>query len=729
MVERKKEEIESVTCMFKFIDRAYSWALEGMKFVAMLDMDDCLNFDSCQLLIDKFDLYMKEHPAICDEDFDEILELARRYGNAKCMKQCEFARQKCAETVQLFNKRRDLIAKAKQQTKASSKKRMTSFRMKNRERLDKITSSKSPEPSFTSSVFDGSVTSSDGRSSVGDVSLISTDWSPMEDMSHQFVTSSSSNVTDHCDVSVNSAHNPKPARKLLKKSSSMPGHQMTCHMHSHAHSHSGVMIGSPMREDNVDSGKSKISLAIEELISTEKEYVRSLNYVIENYFPEMCRLDIPQALRCKRNVIFGNIEKIAQFHSAYFLRDLEKCDGNPAQVAKTFQMHKDSFGLYALYSKNKPLSDQLLNEHGNQFFKKKQLELGDKMDLASYLLKPVQRMAKYALLLHAMAKRSSGTEERSLKEAEELVKFQLRHGNDLLTMDSIRDCDVNLKEQGNLLRQEQFVIYSGRRKMIRRVFLFEDLILFSKPLKVNGAHDIYQYKCSYKTAEIGMTENIGEDGFKFEIWFRRRRSGTNQDRFVLQSSSRAVKRSWVEEIRGLLWKQALRNRDHRKLEMSSMGVGSKPHLDLAPSNKNRITDRSVTTPPLLLSDRLASSRTRASIAVCSFDHGALQSKRPHSTISTSSSTSSVGSGNNASIISSLTLASWPTKVDSRSFSGYSPPMAYCDFHAIEEDKDEGCEESTSQSSISTLLDDVVEVDEKPNSRQYVTTPNPHLLVK
>ena len=56
---------------------------------------------------------------------------------------------------------------------------------------------------------------------------------------------------------------------------------------------------------------------------------------------------------------------------------------------------------------------------------------------------------KYALLLHAMAKRVSGTEERILKEAEELVKFQLRHGNDLLTMDSIRDCDVNLKEQGN----------------------------------------------------------------------------------------------------------------------------------------------------------------------------------------------------------------------------------------------------------------------------------------
>ena len=55
---------------------------------------------------------------------------------------------------------------------------------------------------------------------------------------------------------------------------------------------------------------------------------------------------------------------------------------------------KDALGLYALYSKNKPQSDTLLLEHGNEFFKKRQNELGDKMDLASYLLKPVQRMGK-----------------------------------------------------------------------------------------------------------------------------------------------------------------------------------------------------------------------------------------------------------------------------------------------------------------------------------------------
>lgn len=84
----------------------------------------------------------------------------------------------------------------------------------------------------------------------------------------------------------------------------------------------------------------------------------------------------------------------------------------------------------------------------------KQLELGDKMDLASYLLKPVQRMGKYALLLQQMMKACPETllsssertiqEIEDLRQAEEMVRFQLRHGNDLLAMDSIRECDVSI---------------------------------------------------------------------------------------------------------------------------------------------------------------------------------------------------------------------------------------------------------------------------------------------
>lgn len=84
------------------------------------------------------------------------------------------------------------------------------------------------------------------------------------------------------------------------------------------------------------------------------------------------------------------------------------------------------------------------------------MELGDKMDLASYLLKPVQRMGKYALLLQQLMKAVTSIQGPSLQEiaedmeelqrAEEMVRFQLRHGNDLLAMDSLRDCDVSGSE-------------------------------------------------------------------------------------------------------------------------------------------------------------------------------------------------------------------------------------------------------------------------------------------
>lgn len=211
-----------------------------------------------------------------------------------------------------------------------------------------------------------------------------------------------------------------------------------------------------------------------EMIQTERDYVKSLDYIIENYIPELMREDIPQALRGQRNVVFGNVEKIYEFHSQHFLRELEQVENNPLQVGQIFLRYNKKFYLYALYNKNKPKSDSLLSEYGTLFFKvlfplnfllsitiifnfvyfqSKQLELGDKMDLASYLLKPVQRMGKYALLLQQMMKACPtlppGASERAiseqddLKQAEEMVRFQLRHGNDLLAMDSIRECDVS----------------------------------------------------------------------------------------------------------------------------------------------------------------------------------------------------------------------------------------------------------------------------------------------
>ncbi|NXG48568.1 PKHG4 protein, partial [Psilopogon haemacephalus] len=359
---------------------------------------------------------------------------------------------------------------------------------------------------------------------------------------------------------------------------------------------------------------SKLRHIVEEMVSTEREYVRSLRYIIDSYFPELERADLPQDLRGKRSVIFGNLEKLYDFHSQYFLRELESCCHHPLRLSHCFLRHKDQFGLYALYSKNKPKSDALLSSHGNSFFKFKQVQLGDKMDLASYLLKPIQRMSKYALLLKDLIKECSEAQEQELgylRAAQEMVKFQLRHGNDLLAMDAIRDCDVNLKEQGQLVRQDEFTIWLGRRKCQRHVFLFEDLILFSKPKRIEGGFDVYIYKRSIKTADVGLTESCGDSGLRFEIWFRRRKSS---DTYILQASSADTKQAWTSDIARILWQQAARNKEIRMQEMVSMGVGNKPFLDIKPSEA-AINDRAI---DYIMKGRGA--RTRASIAVSLFDH-------------------------------------------------------------------------------------------------------------
>uniref|UniRef100_A0A3Q0R1X8 DH domain-containing protein n=1 Tax=Amphilophus citrinellus TaxID=61819 RepID=A0A3Q0R1X8_AMPCI len=190
----------------------------------------------------------------------------------------------------------------------------------------------------------------------------------------------------------------------------------------------------------------KLRHIVEEMVNTEREYVRSLRYIIHHYFPEMDRGDLPQDLRGKRSVVFGNLEKLLDFHNQFFLKELEACSKHPLRVPHCFLRH-EQFGLYALYSKNKPKSDALLANHGHSFFRRKQLELGDKMDLSSYLLKPVQRMSKYALLLTDLMKEVGVAQEAelaALQSATNMVKFQLRHGNDLLAMDAIRDCDVSV---------------------------------------------------------------------------------------------------------------------------------------------------------------------------------------------------------------------------------------------------------------------------------------------
>ncbi|XP_044036632.1 uncharacterized protein KIAA1755 homolog [Siniperca chuatsi] len=389
--------------------------------------------------------------------------------------------------------------------------------------------------------------------------------------------------------------------------------------------------------ENNGSNDLKLRRIMEELQSTEREYVKALGYVREHYFPELERADVPQDLRGQRGSIFGNLEKLHDFHRHHFLNELESCMSEPFRVGRCFLRHSESFALYALYSKNKPQSDNLLINHGQAFFKQKQLKLGDKMDLWSYLLKPVQRISKYSLLLQDMMRECGPGQTREMAEVKaalEVIHFQLRHGNNLLAMDAIHHCDVNLKEQGQLIRQDEFLVTFRKKKCFRHIFLFQELILFSKTRKTDVGNDTYIYKQSFKTSDIGLTQNSGDSGLCFEIWFRKRKT---QDTYTLQAVSQEVKDTWTKDLERILWEQAVHNREVRMQERVFMGIGNKPFMDIQPSDA-AINDRAVN---YVLMGR--ENKVLSPVGSCGSQDG-LPGGRPKSVGSGSSSSSSSSSG-------------------------------------------------------------------------------------
>ena len=66
----------------------------------------------------------------------------------------------------------------------------------------------------------------------------------------------------------------------------------------------------------------KLMHAINELLESERSYISSLRKIIEDYVPELGRLDVPQSLRGQVHNLFGNIEPIFNFHCYRFLPEL-----------------------------------------------------------------------------------------------------------------------------------------------------------------------------------------------------------------------------------------------------------------------------------------------------------------------------------------------------------------------------------------------------------------------
>lgn len=262
----------------------------------------------------------------------------------------------------------------------------------------------------------------------------------------------------------------------------------------------------------------KRAQVINELIETERVYVHDLQCVVEGYMKEYQdgSPELPRELCGKKAVIFGNINEIYNFHRDVFLRELELCMDQPLLVGEVFIAKEDEFQLYASYCRNKPSSEALRKECAHvPFFQECQKKLGHQLPLHAYLLKPIQRITKYQLILKQMIKYCQKSEEsrESLEDALKRMMKVLKNLNDVMHSTYIRGFLGSLGDQGKLLMQDSFVMWQPSKKLgmnlkhfkgrPRQVFLYEKLVVMTKREDETNKDCVY-YQCK-NCLKVGLS--------------------------------------------------------------------------------------------------------------------------------------------------------------------------------------------------------------------------------
>ncbi|XP_033842591.1 guanine nucleotide exchange factor DBS isoform X4 [Periophthalmus magnuspinnatus] len=319
-----------------------------------------------------------------------------------------------------------------------------------------------------------------------------------------------------------------------------------------------------------------------ELLETERAYVEELLCVLQGYASEMDNPAmaplIPTPLQNKKEILFGNMPEIYHFHKRTFLRELELYTDCPELVGRCFLERMTDLQIYEKYCHNKPRSESLWRQCSDcAFFQECQKKLEHKLGLDSYLLKPVQRITKYQLLLKEMLKYSKGCEgAEDLQDALTSIVGILKAVNDSMHLIAITGYEGNLSELGKLLMQGSFSVWTEHKKghakvkdlarfkpMQRHLFLHEKALLFCKRREENGEGyekaPSYSFKQSLSMNAIGFTENAKGDNKKFEIW-----SNSREEVYIVQAPTAEVKTVWVNEIRKVLTTQLEACREARQ---------------------------------------------------------------------------------------------------------------------------------------------------------------------
>ncbi|NWH41178.1 PKHG3 protein, partial [Chloropsis hardwickii] len=322
----------------------------------------------------------------------------------------------------------------------------------------------------------------------------------------------------------------------------------------------GARAGHPLAAFGSPGAKpSYLDRVVQEIVESERTYARDLRSIVEGYLGKIIDAEEPVLRPEQVSALFGNIEDIYELSST-LLQNLESCANDPVAVAVCFVTRSQEFAIYTQYCNNYPSSVAALTECMRSkvqawFLRECQERLRHALPLGAYLLKPVQRILKYHLLLQEIARHfehKAGDDYELVLEAIDTMTCVAWYINDMKRKHehAIRQQEIqslllgwkgpDLTSYGELVLEGTF--RTQRVRHDRALFLFDKALLITKR---RGDH--YVYKSHIPCSSLMLIEST-RDSLCFSLAHYKH----GKQQHSLQAKSVEEKRMWTHHIKRLI---------------------------------------------------------------------------------------------------------------------------------------------------------------------------------
>ncbi|KTW25719.1 hypothetical protein T552_03331 [Pneumocystis carinii B80] len=250
-------------------------------------------------------------------------------------------------------------------------------------------------------------------------------------------------------------------------------------------------------DQDIKKPKDNRAKVVAELLDTERKYVQDME-TLQNYMHELQSNEIVSADTI--HLLFANLNMLVDFQRRFLIGIEANSALQPEhqRFGALFIQMEESFSIYEPFCSNYTYASDLAIEETSRLNKLAHI-VEPTYELPSLLIKPIQRICKYPLLLKELLKYTDPSDPHyeELKQGMYAIKrvtdrvneTRRRQENEVVVMELERKIEDwkghNVSSFGALLLEDVFIVIKGDVEREYHVYLFERILLCCKEISAS----------------------------------------------------------------------------------------------------------------------------------------------------------------------------------------------------------------------------------------------------